>query len=62
MTMAIALAVAMLVAAALIAIPALQEVEARGPPPKAQAILAAEPRERGSVASGGNGGGCIQCG
>ncbi len=33
-----------------------QEAAAQGPPPKAQAILAAEPSERGAVASSGHGG------
>jgi hypothetical protein len=47
-----------LVAAFAIAIPFVQSVQAKGPPTKAQAILAAEPKQRGSVASGGQGGGC----
>jgi hypothetical protein len=48
--------------AGMIAIPVLeQSVQAKGPPEKAQAILAAEPRDRGSVASGGQGG-CQTCG
>jgi hypothetical protein len=34
-----------------------QEAAAQGPPAKAQAILAAEPHDRGQVASGGQGGG-----
>ncbi len=57
-------AVSVLVAGLLIAVPAIQEVQAQGPPAKAQAILAAEPRERGTVASGGQAGGggpCFQC-
>jgi hypothetical protein len=53
-----------LVATFTIAIPALQAVLAKGPPEKAQAILAAEPKDRGAVASGGQGGGgtCGSCG
>ncbi|MDQ3902290.1 MAG: hypothetical protein M3247_01360 [Thermoproteota archaeon] len=36
----------------------ITEVQAQtGPPAKAQAILAAEPSDRGAVASGGQGGG-----
>ncbi len=57
----IATAVSVLVAGLLIAVPAIQEVQAQGPPAKAQAILAAEPRERGTVASGGQGGGHGGC-
>jgi formate/nitrite transporter FocA (FNT family) len=34
----------------------VQEVQAQGPPAKAQAILAAEPSQRGEVASVGAGG------
>ncbi|MDQ3902291.1 MAG: hypothetical protein M3247_01365 [Thermoproteota archaeon] len=40
----------------------VQEVHAQGPPAKAQAILAAEPSQRGDVASGGQGGGGGLCG
>jgi hypothetical protein len=62
---AIFVAVGATLVAGLIAIPVLeQSVLAKGPPSKAQAILAAEPKERGSVASGGQGGGgtCGTCG
>ncbi len=56
-------AFAVVVIGGLIAIPIMeQEAQARGPPAKAQAILAAEPSERGAVASGGQGGdGCPGC-
>ncbi len=40
----------------------VQQVQAQGPPAKAQAILAAEPSQRGDVASGGQGGGGGLCG
>jgi hypothetical protein len=45
--------------AGLIAIPVLeQSVLAKGPPEKAQAILSADPKDRGSVASGRCGHAC----
>ena len=48
--------------AGLIAIPVIeQSVQAKGPPAKAQIILSTEPKQRGSVASGGQGGGCSGC-
>jgi hypothetical protein len=63
LTVAIFVAVGATLVAGLIAIPVIeQSVLAKGPPEKAQAILAAEPKQRGSVASGGQGGGCNSCG
>ncbi len=59
------LAVTLVIAAAMVfAFPTtVQEVHAQGPPAKAQAILAAEPGDRGAVASGGQGGKpCDFCG
>ena len=53
------LASAMIMIGALVAIPIIeQEAQARGPPAKAQAILSADPHERGTIASGGCGHGC----
>ena len=60
--LAIFIALGVVLVAGLIAIPVLeQSVLAKGPPEKAQAILAAEPKQRGAVASGGQGG-CTSCG
>jgi hypothetical protein len=59
------IAFAVVLIGGLVVIPAIQEAQAKGPPAKAQAILAAEPSERGAVASGGQGGGgppCELCG
>ena len=51
------------VAALSVAIPAPQAVLAKGPPAKAQAILSADSKDRGAVASEGQGGGtCYSCG
>jgi hypothetical protein len=48
--------------AGLIAIPVVEQaVQAQGPPEKAQIILRTEPKQRGAVASGGQGG-CNGCG
>jgi hypothetical protein len=49
--------------AGLIAIPTIQQsVQAQGPPEKAQTILNTPAKERGAVASGGQGGRpCSQC-
>jgi TRAP-type C4-dicarboxylate transport system permease small subunit len=59
------LAVALVIgtaATAVLTLPSLvQEVQAQGPPAKAQAILAAEPSERGTVASGDHGRPCTSC-
>ena len=42
--------------------PATHEVQARGPPSKAQVILSTEPEERSSVVSSGRSGGiCGSC-
>jgi hypothetical protein len=60
--LAIMLAFGVFLVAGLVVVPTIEEVQAKGPPAKAQAILAAEPRERGTVASGGQGGGCNSCG
>ncbi len=53
-------AVALVIAAAMVLAfsSTVQEVDAQGPPPKAQLILSTPPSERGAVASGGQGGGC----
>ncbi len=53
------LAVTLVIAAAMVFAfsTTVQEVHAQAVPAKAQAILAAEPSERGAVASGGQGGG-----
>ena len=68
MTMKISaiIAVTLVIAATLVlavsTIITVREVQAQGPPAKAQAILAAEPSERGTVASGGTGGKpCTAC-
>ncbi len=53
------LAVTLVIAAAMVLAfsTTVQEVHAQAVPAKARAILAAEPSERGAVASGGQGGG-----
>jgi hypothetical protein len=61
-TNTLAVAIFIVLAAALMAISALQQaVQAQGPPPKAQAILAAEPKDRASVANSQAHGGPPPC-